>query len=74
MRAEPATPTVGTPIKLAPSAAAFRRGGTATPSAASRATAVVQPLQHLAPAPAPGVQASPSKGVLGQVSDLIFGW
>ncbi|EIW58684.1 uncharacterized protein TRAVEDRAFT_123724 [Trametes versicolor FP-101664 SS1] len=74
MRGEPSTPTVGTPIKLAPSAAAFRRGGTATPSAASRTTAVVQPLQHVAPAPAAGVQASPSKGVLGQVSDLIFGW
>ncbi|OJT09823.1 hypothetical protein TRAPUB_13693 [Trametes pubescens] len=74
MRAEPATPTVGTPIKLAPSAAAFRRGRTATPSAASRASAVVQPLHNLPPASASGVQASPSKGVLGQVSDLIFGW
>ncbi|KAI0629232.1 hypothetical protein C8Q77DRAFT_1066163 [Trametes polyzona] len=70
MRGEPSTPTVGTPIKLAPSAAAFRRGGTSTPSV-PKPSAVVQ---NLVPASASTVQASPSKGVLGQVSDLIFGW
>ena len=70
MRGEPSTPTVGTPIKLAPSTAAFRRGGTSTPGV-PKPSAVVQ---NLVPASASTVQASPSKGVLGQVSDLIFGW
>ncbi|KAI0763788.1 hypothetical protein BD413DRAFT_201647 [Trametes elegans] len=69
--AEPSTPTVGTPIKLAPSTSAFRRGGPATPSAALRPNV---PLQNLVPANGSTVQASPSKGMLGQVSDLIFGW
>ena len=64
--AEPSTPIVGTPIKLAPSASAFRRGGAPGPSAA------IQPTQLI---PAAGaVQQSPSKGMIGQVSDLIFGW
>ncbi|KAI0367010.1 hypothetical protein BV20DRAFT_1037974 [Pilatotrama ljubarskyi] len=71
MRGEPSTPTVGTPIKLAPSTAAFRRGGVGTPSLAAKPAAVVQ---NLIPAAASTAQASPSKGVLGQVSDLIFGW
>ncbi|OSD03049.1 hypothetical protein PYCCODRAFT_1434927 [Trametes coccinea BRFM310] len=74
-RAEPSTPTVGTPIKLAPSAAAFRRGGSSAPATVAKAASVVQPLQALVPASASAtVQQSPSKGVLGQVSDLIFGW
>ncbi|CDO77665.1 hypothetical protein BN946_scf184969.g16 [Trametes cinnabarina] len=73
--AEPSTPTVGTPIKLAPSAAAFRRGGSSAPATVAKAASVVQPLQALIPASAStGAQQSPSKGVLGQVSDLIFGW
>ncbi|KAH7914619.1 hypothetical protein BJ138DRAFT_1056637 [Hygrophoropsis aurantiaca] len=63
--------SVGTPIKLAPSVAAFRKAG----SSAS-------PAQH-APHPTPaanggftGIVAgqSPTKGMLGQVSDLLFGW
>ncbi|KAJ7778603.1 hypothetical protein DFH07DRAFT_795293 [Mycena maculata] len=70
-----APPTVGTPLKLAPSASAFRRAG---PSSAPRPAP--------APAPAPGWpsavpnQAAPEagkaagKGVLGQVGDMIFGW
>ncbi|KAJ7227880.1 hypothetical protein B0H12DRAFT_1148338 [Mycena haematopus] len=67
------TPTVGTPIKLAPSASAFRRA--AGPNA---------PKQTPAPAPqGPGwindtthatAAATPGRGVLGQVSDMIFGW
>ena len=66
---EPSTPTVGTPIKLAPSASAFRRPGVGAPPVAA-------PVPHtpLFSASASNVQASPSKGVLGQVSDLIFGW
>ncbi|TBU49201.1 hypothetical protein BD309DRAFT_997059 [Dichomitus squalens] len=67
--AEPSTPTVGTPIKLAPSTSAFRRpggGAPVTPMAAIRPTSLL---------PASGTpQQSPSKGMLGQVSDLIFGW
>ncbi|KAI8996385.1 hypothetical protein BD414DRAFT_512796 [Trametes punicea] len=72
--AEPSTPAVGTPIKLAPSTAAFRRGGSSAPSTAAKAAAVVQPLQNLPAAATAAVQQSPSKGVLSQVSDLIFGW
>ena len=64
-------PSVGTPIKLAPSTSAFKKPG---------------PGGKLSPFAKPGdgapgglngnppVQASPSKGVLGHVSDLIFGW
>ncbi|KAF9221443.1 hypothetical protein BS17DRAFT_785416 [Gyrodon lividus] len=57
---------VGTPIKLAPSVAAFRQGQ--APTAAS-------PAQKIIPIPvsAPG-GPSPSKGMLGQVTDLFFGW
>ncbi|KAI0793946.1 hypothetical protein C8Q74DRAFT_1365483 [Fomes fomentarius] len=65
---EPSPPTVGTPIKLAPSASAFRRPGAGVPAPA--------PVSQtpLLPASASNIQQSPSKGVLGQVSDLIFGW
>lgn len=66
------TPPVGTPIKLAPSTSAFRKPGTGGRlphiSKPGDGTPGGLPLQ-------PGsVHASPSKGVLGQVSDLIFGW
>ncbi|KAJ7595251.1 hypothetical protein C8J56DRAFT_921935 [Mycena floridula] len=69
------TPSVGTPIKLAPSASAFRKSGASTP--------VTQPPRPLAgwsgtpstPGAAPvQPQVSPTKGVIGQVSDMIFGW
>ncbi|KAI0741436.1 hypothetical protein C8Q80DRAFT_1221489 [Daedaleopsis nitida] len=68
-RAEPSTPTVGTPIKLAPSTSAFRRPGGGTPIVPAAVAHV-----PLLPASTSTVQQSPSKGVLGQVSDLIFGW
>ena len=66
---DPATPTVGTPIRLAPSTSAFRRPGAGAPVTPS-------PLQPAVPMPASvsGMQQSPSKGMLGQVSDLLFGW
>lgn len=54
-------PPVGTPIKLAPSAAAFRKE---TPNSHRKGTPV-----HLQSA----AKDSP-KSVIGQVSDLIFGW
>jgi hypothetical protein len=57
---------VGTPIKLAPSVAAFRRG---------HAPAAASPAQKITPiSTVPSQGSSPSKGVLGQVTDLFFGW
>ncbi|KAH9924711.1 uncharacterized protein B0H18DRAFT_1010845 [Fomitopsis serialis] len=55
------TPSVGTPIRLAPSAAAFRKPGAGSP---------IKGVQGLPGAVGP----SPSKGMLEQVGDLIFGW
>ncbi|KAF8479683.1 hypothetical protein DFH94DRAFT_745151 [Russula ochroleuca] len=62
------TPLVGTPIRLAPSASAFRKPGQ-TPKAAT-STPGLQP----AVIPAVGTPGTPSKSVLGQFSDLVFGW
>ncbi|THU94123.1 hypothetical protein K435DRAFT_724797 [Dendrothele bispora CBS 962.96] len=64
--------TVGTPIKLAPSSSVFRKPGPtglnkSQPQTPQPATAGVQ-------AQAPPANPSPSKGIVGQVSDLIFGW
>ncbi|KAI0313279.1 hypothetical protein OF83DRAFT_1142171 [Amylostereum chailletii] len=64
------TSTVGTPIRLAPSASAFRKPG------------AIQKTGSTVPSPAPGTPransgsagGSPVKGVLGQFSDLVFGW
>ncbi|KDQ61654.1 hypothetical protein JAAARDRAFT_31119 [Jaapia argillacea MUCL 33604] len=62
------TPSIGTPLKLAPSGSAFRK-----PAPPHNTPRVQQPEPgqrvHLDPA-----QPSPTKGMLGQVSDLIFGW
>ncbi|KAH9935889.1 uncharacterized protein BXZ73DRAFT_89385 [Epithele typhae] len=68
MHSAPSTPTVGTPIKLAPSTSAFRRPGAGAPAAIPAPTALLPAV------PPGGAQMSPSKGMLGQVSDLIFGW
>ncbi|GLB41441.1 putative nup53/35/40-type RNA recognition motif containing protein [Lyophyllum shimeji] len=69
---------IGTPIRLAPSSAAFRKhtpaeANVATPQAqAQRGWGMPQPQP---PPHAPQVPtSSPSKGMLGQVSNLIFGW
>jgi hypothetical protein len=74
-------PTVGTPIKLAPSASAFRRGAN---NNASARPAPTTPQQGGGAAAGAGVGVvgaaagagggTPGKGVLGQVSDMIFGW
>ncbi|KAJ7853355.1 hypothetical protein B0H14DRAFT_3450342 [Mycena olivaceomarginata] len=72
--------TVGTPIKLAPSASAFRRGGASpskppaaqaqqAPSAQGWGAAAAAPATPVAPA-----EKAAGKGVIGQVSDMIFGW
>ncbi|PPQ94682.1 hypothetical protein CVT25_009537 [Psilocybe cyanescens] len=81
--ANTSTPAVGTPIKLAPSMAAFRKmpgvsGSSSKPATPQHATwgsgllstSVSTPGQNTTG----GVQPSPSKGVIGQMSDLIFGW
>jgi nuclear pore complex protein Nup53 len=60
----PAT-VVGTPIKLAPSVAAFRKG---------HAPAATSAAQKMTPISVPSHGPSPSKGVIGQVTDLFFGW
>ena len=58
----------GTPVKLAPSTTAFRKPEPSKgPFAAFGQPGAPQPGQA-------GMQPSPSKGVLGQVTDLIFGW
>jgi nuclear pore complex protein Nup53 len=62
------TPTVGTPIRLAPSASAFRKPGQAPKAATS-----TPGLQPAAPA-AVGTPGTPSKSVIGQFSDFVFGW
>ncbi|KAG2337223.1 hypothetical protein BDR05DRAFT_895618 [Suillus weaverae] len=56
--------TVGTPIKLAPSVAAFRKAPVPTP----------QKSAHAVHVPVVNAQQSPARGVLGQVGDLLFGW
>lgn len=56
--------TVGTPIKLAPSVAAFRKAPAPVPHKSA----------HAVPVPVVNAQQSPARGVLGQVGDLLFGW
>lgn len=56
---------VGTPIKLAPSVAAFRKAPAPTPQKPAPAPVLI---------PVMNPQQSPAKGVLGQVGDLLFGW
>jgi nuclear pore complex protein Nup53 len=56
---------VGTPIKLAPSVAAFRKAPAPAPQ---------KPAPALVPVNIINPQQSPAKGVLGQVGDLLFGW
>ncbi|KAG1726046.1 uncharacterized protein EDB91DRAFT_63176 [Suillus paluster] len=56
--------TVGTPIKLAPAVAAFRKAPAPAP----------QKSAHAMPIPIVNAQQSPARGMLGQVGDLLFGW
>lgn len=58
---------VGTPMRLAPATAAFKKSGEMKPT----------PMPMHAGGLAPGATAGtppPSKSLVGQVSDLIFGW
>jgi hypothetical protein len=66
------TPTVGTPIRLAPSTSAFRKPGQGQgqgqgPKAATGGQQLTTPA-------AVGTPGTPSKSMLGQFSDLVFGW
>ena len=58
-------PVFGTPIKLAPSGAAFRRAG--IPSVRNTPVDPTKTQPQGSPLPA-------NKGVFGQVSEMIFGW
>ena len=58
-------PVFGTPIKLAPSGAAFRHAG--IPSVRSMPVDPTKTQPQGSPLPA-------NKGVFGQVSEMIFGW
>ncbi|KAH9000218.1 hypothetical protein EDB92DRAFT_476036 [Lactarius akahatsu] len=60
------TPAVGTPIRLAPSTSAFRKPGQGPKPATSG--------QQLATPAAMGTPGTPSKSMIGQFSDLVFGW
>ncbi|KAH9046527.1 hypothetical protein EDB84DRAFT_1466134 [Lactarius hengduanensis] len=60
------TPAVGTPIRLAPSTSAFRKPGQGPKPATSG--------QQLATPAAVGTPGTPSKSMIGQFSDLVFGW
>ncbi|KAI9440462.1 hypothetical protein H4582DRAFT_1812156 [Lactarius indigo] len=60
------TPAVGTPIRLAPSTSAFRKPGQGPKPATSG--------QQLAAPAAVGTPGTPSKSMIGQFSDLVFGW
>ncbi|KAJ7197726.1 hypothetical protein GGX14DRAFT_525969 [Mycena pura] len=69
------TPSLGTPIKLAPSSSAFKRagpGGNIAPKPSSTPQAPHRTHDAAAAGATPGAPAS--KGLLGQVSDAIFGW
>jgi nuclear pore complex protein Nup53 len=72
IRTHTSTPTLGTPIKLAPSASAFRRPGPGEKAGAQRQTTTNASTPALGTALPPS--QLPNKGVLGQVSDMIFGW
>lgn len=65
------TPSYGTPIRLAPSAAAFRKVGPSPMHMQPKPAVTHVPATTVVGLP---VGQSPGKGMLGQVSDLIFGW
>lgn len=56
------TPSIGKPIQVAPSTAAFRK---ATPDISRKDSGMQMDSAS---------RNSPVKGMFGQVSDLIFGW
>lgn len=73
-----AQPSVGKPISLAPSAAAFRRGDAPNGGPGAGQTPMTPQTNKLMASTrtigAPAPPQTPNKSVIGQVSDLIFGW
>ncbi|KAL0954172.1 hypothetical protein HGRIS_005303 [Hohenbuehelia grisea] len=70
-------PLVGTPIRLAPSSSAFRKPGTVekrTPQRSVVTSGYASAMGTPVAGASVSAQPTPSKGVIGQVSDLIFGW
>jgi len=67
----PPTPSYGTPIRLAPATSAFRK---VAPSPMQSQPKPTPGLATAQASPNTYLERSPSKGMLGQVSDLIFGW
>lgn len=57
--------TIGTPIRLAPSNVAFKKNA----GSPQKSTSGSQTMNMTSVKP-----SSPAKGIVGQVSDLIFGW
>ena len=72
------TPSVGTPIRLAPSTSAFRQPIGGLPAVNHNTPqnhgGVVQTSSNLNIGSAAQQQPSPNKGLVGQAVDLIFGW
>ncbi|KAH6915628.1 hypothetical protein BKA70DRAFT_1091892 [Coprinopsis sp. MPI-PUGE-AT-0042] len=69
------TPPVGTPIRLAPSTSAFRKPGVGGAVPQSTSNSMWGTPSALANGGGGNTPSTPAnKGVLGQVSDLIFGW
>ena len=66
------TPTYGTPIRLVPSASAFKK--VAPSPMQGQVKAIVQQAPAATLGLANGASVSPGKGMFDQVSDLIFGW
>ncbi|KAG6909507.1 hypothetical protein DXG01_017064 [Tephrocybe rancida] len=68
-----------TPSKLVPASSAFRKHNpdavaTPTPQRGWGSVSAAQPQQQFQQPQVPPRTSSPNKGMLGQVSDLIFGW
>ncbi|TFK34072.1 hypothetical protein BDQ12DRAFT_636901 [Crucibulum laeve] len=74
------TPTVGTPLRLVPSTSAFRKTGMSSKPATPQPPRAFGSTTNNAPGlpsgipPSTSSSSTPNKSVLGQVSDLIFGW
>ena len=63
-------PSVGTPIQLAPSAAAYRKPGLCVGTSATAGIGAA----NMAVVGAANNGSASAKGVFGQLSDLVFGW
>ncbi|TCD67606.1 hypothetical protein EIP91_012237 [Steccherinum ochraceum] len=69
------TPAFGTPVRLAPSTSAFRKMNAVGSGTKAAQKVVPGGDGFLGSVPShPQMNASPNKSIVGQVSDLIFGW